>query len=78
MGKTEDTQWHCLNRDCGWSAVMSINVEEAAPRCVCGSPMQRSVMAPVMSSFDFLRGMIRSAPMVREKRSERSWAWSRS
>jgi len=56
MGKTEDTQWHCLNQECGWSAVMSINVEEAAPRCVCGSTMRRSPMAPVMSYFDFLRG----------------------
>jgi hypothetical protein len=55
-GKTEDTQWHCLNRECGWSAVMSINVEDVAPRCVCGAPMQRSAMAPVMSYFDFLRG----------------------
>ncbi|HEY1482330.1 MAG TPA: hypothetical protein VGF19_06395 [Candidatus Acidoferrum sp.] len=56
MGKTEDTQWHCLNRECGWSAVMSINAEDVVPRCVCGAPMRRSTMAPVLSYFDFLRG----------------------
>ena len=55
IGRTRGP-WEKLKIPSGWSAVMSINVEDVAPRCVCGAPMQRSAMAPVMSYFDFLRG----------------------
>lgn len=56
MGKTEDAHWHCVNRDCGWSAVMAhASCDDTVPRCVCGEPMKRSAMAPVFSYLDFLR-----------------------
>jgi hypothetical protein len=57
MAKTEDSHWHCGNRDCGWSAVMSLSSEEQmTPRCICGAPMTRTDMPPVFSYLDFLRG----------------------
>jgi hypothetical protein len=57
MLKTQGAHWHCANRDCGWSVVLTFyKHDEVVPRCVCGGPLTRSEMLPVFSYLDFLRG----------------------
>jgi len=66
MPKTQGAHWHCTDRDCGWSVVLTSHEhEESVPRCVCGSPMTRSEMSPVFSYLDFLRG--EESPQAAEK-----------
>jgi hypothetical protein len=56
--KRNRLHWHCVKRDCGWSAVPVElpNSETAKPRCVCGSPKETSEVSPVFSYLDFLWG----------------------
>lgn len=57
MSNNERARWCCPNRDCNWSMVGTIAKEgESAPRCVCGSAMQRAEEVPVFTYLDFLRG----------------------
>lgn len=56
MLKAQGVRWHCADRQCGWSAVLTIYEQgETVPRCVCGAPMTRSELPPVFSYLDFLR-----------------------
>ena len=52
----QGTQWICTDRNCGWSLLHThITEENKFPRCVCGSPMRRSLVSPVFTYLDFLR-----------------------
>lgn len=57
MEKKMGSQWHCLNRDCGWSLVMLelSTEEEAIPRCICGCPMESAEGPPGYPYLEFLR-----------------------
>jgi hypothetical protein len=57
MLETRGAHWHCSNRDCGWSVVLTFyEHQEHVPRCACGAAMTRSEMQPVFSYLNFLRG----------------------
>jgi hypothetical protein len=49
-------RWHCPNRDCNWSMVATTTEDGEAPRCICGSPMEKIEPVPVLTYLDFLRG----------------------
>jgi len=56
MSVGKGIHWHCPNRDCNWSIAATGPAEGGAPpRCVCGSVMRRTEVAPVFRYLDFLR-----------------------
>jgi hypothetical protein len=55
MSKSQQSHWHCSNRSCGWSAILTLSDEQdVAPLCVCGGYMKRTEM-PSLSYLDFLQ-----------------------
>ena len=56
MSSRDGVHWHCSNRDCNWSFVATMpGEEEEAPRCVCGSVMEKGETVPAFQYLDFLR-----------------------
>jgi hypothetical protein len=54
--KTGGTQqWHCTNRDCAAPETRNPPYSLAAPRCSCGSWMERTTASVIFSYLDFLR-----------------------
>jgi hypothetical protein len=54
MSNPQQSHWHCVNRSCGWSAILTLSAEQdVAPLCVCGGYMKRTEM-PSLSYLDFL------------------------
>lgn len=55
MRKTAEANWFCENRDCGWSAILSLSDrEEPNPRCICGWPLKRANPPVVATYLEFL------------------------
>jgi len=50
-------QWHCTNPACFCEVLVQRNsiIEEANPRCVCGSPMKKNYTPPQLTYLEFLR-----------------------
>jgi hypothetical protein len=47
--------WHCTNRDCVAPETRHLRRPSAAPRCSCGSRMERSSASEIFTYLDFLR-----------------------
>jgi hypothetical protein len=47
--------WQCVNRDCAAAETRDLPRLAAAPRCACGSPMERVEVSATFSYLDFLQ-----------------------
>ncbi len=55
MLRVEEKYWHCLNPDCGRSAVSREEDGDGKPyTCICGTTMRREAQPAVFSYLDFL------------------------
>jgi hypothetical protein len=48
-------QWRCTNRDCAAPETHHLRRPATAPRCACGSRMERSSASEIFTYLDFLR-----------------------
>jgi|HubBroStandDraft_6_1064221.scaffolds.fasta_scaffold02240_8 hypothetical protein len=55
MKDTGMDQWHCTDRDCAAPETCHLRRPSAAPRCACGSRMERSSASEIFTYLDFLR-----------------------
>jgi hypothetical protein len=55
MKTGELQQWHCTNRDCAAPETRNLTQPAAAPRCSCGSQMERADAPVIFRYLDFLR-----------------------
>lgn len=55
MKDNQMDQWHCTNRDCPAPETHHLRQPSAAPRCACGSRMERSSASEIFTYLDFLR-----------------------
>lgn len=49
--------WHCANPECTVKPTIRVdfNLENAPPRCLCGTLMKKQYRSPVFRYLDFLR-----------------------
>lgn len=66
-----EVYWHCVNRDCGLTALSTVEERELeSRRCACGSPMEKREHSAVFSYLNFLREETGTQPTERARKGQ--------